>query len=55
MTILKWKKSKVLKDVRDYHVDEIYQKLVLVPEKGKGILDKQGTKEITGKLNSRMQ
>ncbi|MCD0804233.1 hypothetical protein I5C06_11705, partial [Staphylococcus aureus] len=39
----------VLKDVKeDIHVDEIYGSLYHT-EKGKGILDKQGTKEITGK------
>ncbi|EUX95983.1 hypothetical protein O482_02710, partial [Staphylococcus aureus M0373] len=42
-------KVKVLKDVKeDIHVDEIYGSLYHT-EKGKGILDKQGTKEITGK------
>ncbi len=45
----KVEKVKVLKDVKeDIHVDEIYGSLYHT-EKGKGILDKQGTKEITGK------
>ncbi|HCU8862055.1 FKLRK protein [Staphylococcus aureus] len=45
----KVEKVKVLKDVKeDLHVDEIYGSLYHT-EKGKGILDKQGTKEITGK------
>lgn len=45
----KVEKVKVLKDVKeDLHVDEIYGSLYHT-EQGKGILDKQGTKEITGK------
>ncbi len=42
-------KVKVLKDVKeDLHVDEIYGSLYHT-EKGKGILDKEGTKVIKGK------
>lgn len=42
-------KVKVLKDVKeDLHVDEIYGSLYHI-EKGKGILDKEGTKVIKGK------
>ncbi|HDH4659334.1 TPA: FKLRK protein [Staphylococcus aureus] len=45
----KVKKVKVLDNVKEYlHVDEIYGSLYHT-EQGKGILDKQGTKEITGK------
>ncbi|HBC4174362.1 TPA: FKLRK protein [Staphylococcus aureus] len=45
----KVKKVKVLDNVKeDLHVDEIYGSLYHT-EQGKGILDKQGTKEITGK------
>lgn len=45
----KVEKVKVLKDVKeDLHVDEIYGSLYHT-EKGKGILDKEGTKVIKGK------
>lgn len=45
----KAEKVKVLKDVKeDLHVDEIYGSLYHT-EKGKGILDKEGTKVIKGK------
>ncbi|HDG9646638.1 TPA: FKLRK protein [Staphylococcus aureus] len=45
----KVEKVKVLKDVKeDLHVDEIYGNLYHT-EKGKGILDKEGTKVIKGK------
>lgn len=48
-------KVKILKDVKeDLHVDEIYGSLYHT-EKGKGILDKEGTKVIKGRLNSQMQ
>lgn len=46
----KVEKVKVLKDVKeDLHVDEIYGSLYHT-EKGKGILDKEGTKVIKGKI-----
>ncbi|HCE4416989.1 FKLRK protein [Staphylococcus aureus] len=46
---IKVNKVKVLKDVKeDLHVDEIYGSLYHT-EKGKGILDKEGTKVIKGK------
>ncbi len=45
----KVKEVNVLKDVNEeLHVDEIYGSLYHIKQ-GKGILDKQGTKEITGK------